>query len=419
VLITADWVVENGRVTAMGRLRDLEGAFGGRERRDFPGCVITPGLVNAHTHLALTALEGVVPPMPFAEWLPRLVKAMASWGPDDFAASATLGAQRALQAGCTVVGDIVYGPESVAAAADHGLGGVFYWELLGIEAEELPATLERLEFPVADGGRCGLRARCGLSPHSVYTAGPRLLQAVREAALELDVPFSIHVAESSAETSLLRSGEGPLAETAGRMARGFTPPGSGSVTYLDRLGALDGATAVHLGQALPTEIPRLAATVRGIVVCPRSNGYLSNALPRVERFLHSGIPVGVGTDSSASNIDLDLMAEVRALHQAEPEIPDRSLLELATAMGAIAIGVEDRFGILEPGAEADLAVFAIGPTEEPETALVRAAGRETVQAVMAGGIWRLLEGALVSPDRRAEAAAAAATERAREALAGA
>lgn len=430
MLICADWVlpisrkpirdgavaIVNGHVAAVGRKRELLGAYEDQECRVFRDSVLMPGLVNAHTHLALTALQGLVPPVAFEQWLPQLVTAMKSWSHDDFAASAAVGAERMLEAGCTVIGDVVYGPESVAAAADNGLGGVYFWELLGIDADELPAVLERAEFPVVGGGRCGMRTRCGLSPHSVYTAGPRLLQAVRETALELDVPFAIHVAESTAETRLLRDGDGPLAGTAARMAKGFKPPGTGSITYLDRLGALDGATAVHLCQCSPTEIPRLAATVRGIVTCPRSNRYLSNPIPRVDRFLRSGVPVGIGTDSVASNYDLDLMADVRCLHDAEPDIPVRTLVEMVTAMGAIAIGVEDRFGILEPGMEGDVAIFKIGRTEEPEAAVVRLAGRETVDAVMASGVWRVLEGKVISPNTDAAAAAAAAAARAAKVL---
>lgn len=429
MLVCADWVlpisrrpirdgavrVDQGRIVAVGKASEFD-TIPGEDVRRFPGCVLMPGLVNAHTHLALTALEGLLPSEDFADWLPEVVASVSDWRHDDYAASASLGAKKCLLAGVTVVGDIVYGPESVAAAYDNGLGGVYYWEVLGVEGDRLPAELERLEFPVLTGGECGPRVRCGLSPHSVYTAGPGLLTAAAEAARELGAPFAIHVAESSAETQLLKNGTGPLAETAQRMAKGFEAPGTGPVTYLDRIGAIDGATAVHLGQALPTEIPRLAATVRGVVTCPRSNQYLHNSTPKVERFLHRGIPVGVGTDSAASNADLDLMSEVRALHAAEPDIPKRTLIEMATAMGAIAIGVEDRFGILEPGMQADLAIFSVGETGDAEAAVIRSAGTATASAVMTAGVWRVLDGKLTAPEAANAAAATTAAKRASRSL---
>lgn len=430
MLITAEWVlpisrppIRNGAVLVegpiireVGRLAEIEGLAPHAERFDFPGCTLMPGLVNAHTHLSLSAMEGLLEPDAFDRWLPRLVAAMHSWDAGDYAASASLGARRCLEAGVTVVGDIAYGPESAAAAADAGVGGVFYWEVLGIEAAGLYARLEEMEFPVASEGRNSDRIRCGLSPHSAYTSGPSLLAAVHEAAVEMGVPVAIHVAESKAETELLTRGTGPLAPTAERMARGFKAPGTGAVAYLDRLGVLDGVTAVHLGQSLPTDIPRLAATSRGIVTCPRSNRFLANHLPRINRMLLSGIPVGIGTDSAASNHDLDLMEDVRRLHEEDPSIPASRLLEIATAMGAVALGVEDRYGVMETGMRADMAVFCTGATSSPEEAVVRTGGRDTLNAVLSDGVWRISDGAHTEQDDALEPAVRLAVAKARAAL---
>lgn len=431
MLITADWVlpvsrrpiadgavyVEHDCIVSVGTVRDLAARYPDSERRDFPGCVLLPGLVNAHTHLALTGLGGLVGAMPFEQWLPRLITALASWGPADYAASATRGAEASLEAGVTVVGDIAYGAESRLAAAEHGVGGVFYLELLGMTAGQLPDALTDAGFPPAAGESCGERVRCGLSPHSTYTVGPELMRAATATARELGVPFAIHIAESDAEMQLLHDGTGPLAGTAERLAVGFEPPHSGAVAYLDRMGALEGATAVHLSHVRPDEIERLAATVRGAVTCPRSNRFLHNPLPPVTELLGSGIPVGVGTDSSASNDDLNLLAEVRVLHEELPELEPRLLIEMVTTMGALALGVEDRYGVLEPGMQADLALFRLGGTSDPETALVAHGGRDTVEAVLAGGTWRVLDGRLVAPDRAAAAVAAESAKRSAAALA--
>lgn len=431
MLVTADWVlpisrppirngaliIEHGQIVEVGRADELAGLDTSGERRDFGACVMLPGLVNAHTHLSLTAMQGLLEPGSFEDWLPQLVVAMQSWSAGDFAASAALGAHRCLEAGVTVVGDIVYGPESSAAASDAGLGGVFYWEVLGVEGPRLYAELERMEYPVVSSGSCGPRMRCGLSPHSAYTSGPGLLHAMHDAAREIGAPVAIHVAESGAEVQLLRDGSGPLAATAARMAKGFDPPGVGPVCYLDRLGVLDGCTAVHLGQMLPTDVPRIAATARGVVTCPRSNRFLANHLPPVSRLRRAGVPIGVGTDSSASNDDLDLLAELRVLQDEDPSLSAHDLLEMATAMGAIALGLEDRFGILETGMQADVAVFDVGPTNDPEADLVRRGGATSLRAVMAGGVWRVLDGAVIRDDRDFSASAHAASVKAREAIA--
>ena len=162
---------------------------------------MTPGLVNAHTHLTLTALRGVVPPMPFAEWLPRLVAAMAPWDIADHEASGVVGAEECLLSGVSVVGDIAYGAAEVASASAAGLGGVYYWELLGLRPEEIDRTLDYLRYPACreDYGR---RVVCGLSPHSPYTS--RTLDCckhVHRKAAELGVPTAIHVAESARRES--------------------------------------------------------------------------------------------------------------------------------------------------------------------------------------------------------------------------
>jgi cytosine/adenosine deaminase-related metal-dependent hydrolase len=292
---------------------------------------------------------------------------------------------------------------------------VYYWELLGLEADQVGATLEYLRYPRSPD-LYGPRVTCGLSPHAPYTSGPGLLRAVHDAARGLGVPTAIHVAESRAEIDLLQDGSGPLAATAARTARGFVAPGSSPVRYLADVGALEGTTAVHLCHLVAEDIALLADQVRGAVTCPRSNRYLHNPAPAVAPLLAAGVRVGVGTDSSASNSDLDLMAEVRAIAAAEPEIGAEQLLALATSGGAQAIGVEDRFGSLAPGLQADLAAFTIAATSDPVSAVVRHAGSSTATAVMSAGIWRVRDGRLSCSDREAAEQAADARERSLQAL---
>ncbi len=431
MLITAQWIlpvsrppirdgavlVHDGHVVAVGPADDIAALDPLAARYDFGECIITPGLVNAHTHLSLTSLNGLVPPGPFHEWLPQLVRGMHAWSADEFAASATLGAYESLRSGVTVVGDIVYERSAAEAIIATGLGGTFYWEVLGIEAPALFGVLEQTGFPAPDDDGCGPRSRCGLSPHATYSSGARLLQLVHGLALETGAPVAIHVAESAAETQLFRDGTGPLAPLAERLAHGFEAPGVTPVAYLDGLGVLDGATAIHLGHATPSDVSRLAATARGTVACPRSNAYLHNPIAPVQDLLDAGIPVGIGTDSSASNHDLDLMADVRALHREQPEVDCDSLLKAVTLMGAIALGVEDRYGVIEKGMQADLAVFRTGPTDDPTTAFVSHAGAQTLEALLVGGSWRALDGSLCEDLTNVEARASAAAQKARDALA--
>jgi cytosine/adenosine deaminase-related metal-dependent hydrolase len=423
VLVSAPWiipvnlepirdgaVITNGdTIVAVGPRSELEGRYPEESRTHFADCVITPGLVNAHTHLTLTALAGVLPSLPFAEWLPRLVAALKPWEIADHEASGVIGAEQCLAAGVTVVGDIAYGAAEVVSASQAGLGGVFYWEVLGIHAPQLGDRLTELRYPETSD-TYGPRVVPGLSPHSPYTSGPQLLQAVRDSALRLGAPVAIHVAESAAEKQLMHEGTGPLSGTAARTAFGFTPPGVSTVSYLNDLGVLDGMTVVHLCELEHGDVELLGASVRGAVVCPRSNRYLHNPPPPIGQLLDAGIAVGIGTDSAASNVDLDLLGELRSVLTAEPRIQHRTLIEMATSRGAEALGVGDRFGALAPGLQADMSVFAVGPTEHPERAIIECGGADSVRAVATGGVWRVLEGSLLSRDHASGARAARARQ---------
>ena len=431
MLVSADWVVPVSRpplrdgavvaigdtIVAVGPRAELEARYPDEERTHFAGGIICPGLVNAHTHLTLTALAGVVPSLPFTEWLPRLVAALKPWEVADHEASGVVGAELSLAAGVTVVGDIAYGAAEVFSASQAGLGGVFYWEVLGLTAEDLPGQLEALRYPSTQDA-FGPRVVPGLSPHSPYTSGPDLLKAVHEQAGRLGAPSAIHVAESSAESELMHHGTGALAGVAGRTAHGFKAPGTSTVAYLANLGVLRGTTVVHACELEQGDVELLSRSARGVATCPRSNRYLHNTPPRISPLLDAGLAVGVGTDSAASNHDLDLLAEVRALRDAEPALSARTLIEIATARGAAAIGVGDRFGSLAPGMQADVAVFDLGVSDDPELALVESGGASTIRAVASGGVWRVLDARLVSHDDAAARRARAAHDAAVEALEG-
>lgn len=430
MLITAEWIlpvssapirdggvlVDGERIVAVGPAADLAEHPLASTRQDFGAAVITPGLVNAHTHLTLTGLAGVIGPQPFTDWLRHIVVALRSWDVADHEASGIVGAEQCLKAGVTVVGDIAYGAAEVEMAAKAGLGGVFYWELLGMMPEDIDGQLEYLRYP-KEAGAFGPRVICGLSPHSPYTSGPDLLRAVHDRARELGVPFALHVSESDAENELLRYGDGPLAGVASRTAFGFAPTGTSTTAYLSSLGILGGMTAIHLCYADENDLSIMRTSVSGLVTCPRSNAYLANPVPSARDLIWTGLAVGVGTDSAASNTDLDLMEEVRMIRDAEPRLRSEELLRTATLSGAAAIGVAESFGSLEPGKFADLAIFDIAGGDDPEQAVVDLAGAKTVRSVMSSGVWRVSEGELLNPDLEAAERTDSARERSLAALA--
>jgi cytosine/adenosine deaminase-related metal-dependent hydrolase len=412
-------LVRGNLIAAIGdadELADSLDAAGGAEQRHLEGCILAPGLVNAHTHLGLTAARGLLGPAPFTEWMPRLVAAMRAWEPADYAASALMGARECLEAGVTVVGDIVYDVSTIHSVAELGLGGTFFFEVLGVESFDLQRRLDEVGFSSA-GPTEQPRLRLGISPHAVYSSNAALIAEAFAFARRQRVPFAMHLSESPAEIELVRAGTGPLRAVADRVAPGFEAhPGMSPVAYLDSLGVLPGITAIHLSQAVPSDITRLAATARGVVTCPRSNDWLATGSAPVAHMLEAGLPVGVGTDSLASNSDLDLMREIRTLQARMPQAPAHSFIAMATAHGALALGLETRFGVLEPGMQADVVAFRVEGMRDPEQALLHAAGAETVDAVMTAGEWRVENGRLLADTSAAEARLADAAARAREAL---
>lgn len=404
MLITADWVLpvespplRNGavhvradKIAEIGPAERFADSHSG-SRVDLPGCILAPGLINAHTHLSLTALEGAFPPRPFVEWLAHMARVNSLMTADDHAVSAALGVLRCLHSGITAVGDIAYGPEAPATAADMGLGGVFFWEVLGISAEKLHETLRKAEFPLDSKAACAGRVRCGLSPHSPYACGPGLLRAMASYARENAFPLAVHVAESAAEVRAVSTGEGPLAAVAKRLAPDFEPAGMGPVAYLAALGVLDDAVAVHCVHLSAGEAHTLARTARGAVLCPRSNAYLHNGSPPAQALRRAKVTIALGTDSAASNQSIDLCAEARAVRDLDPRLSAADSLRMMTLDGARVLGIDGRFGSIAPGKQADLVAVRVQGGETPEEAFVGCTAA-SVDSVMSGGTWRIRDG---------------------------
>lgn len=430
MIVTADWVLPvsgpalrggavltdgAGRIAEVAQLADIVSRHPAEHLERFDGCVIIPGLVNAHTHLSLTVLGGLVEPMPMRPFLARVTSAIEALSEADFEASAALGALECLRNGVTCVGDIAYGPQPAAACADLGLAGIFYIEVLGTTEHELEDLLDRRGFPREPGSCAHGRVRCGLSPHTPYTVGPGALLVSVAIAHHSGASLAVHLAESPAEQELMLYGTGPLSAVAERLAHGFETPRSGSVAYLESFDILDQVLAIHCANLEPGDPVRLAAA-RGVALCPRSNAYLFNGEPPVTALREAGVRLALGTDSAASNWDLDLFEEARALWKLDPTTSAARLLEMVTVDGARALGMDDVVGSLAPGLDADLTVLRVGGTETPEETVIAAGGRGRVVAVMARGSWRVREGRSVEDTSVIERAAAVAHVKAADAI---
>lgn len=385
MLLEADWVlpiagpplanggvvIEGGRILEVGPAAELREGRPAEQTRAFPGCVLMPGLVNAHSHLEYSAFQHFSKSRGFGEWMLRLIRARRRLTPEDYAVSALWGAFDCARAGTTCIADTSFeGWTSARAAREAGLRARIYLEVFGLDDAKLPRVIEQL-----DGRLAGLREECssvmepGISPHAPYTVSWRLYRELARFGKREGYRLATHVAESEAEVELLRDGTGPiaLAHKAAKLWTGvrWQPPGVSPVAHLASAGALSPDTlAVHAIQVDGADIEVLAQTGAPVVHCPRSNILLQCGRAPVVRMREAGVLVALGTDSLASNDSLDMFAEMRAAIQLsrEPEADGSStepltpgdVLRMSTIDSARALGLQTEIGTLEAGKAADI-----------------------------------------------------------------
>lgn len=362
------WVaIDRGRIAATGRagaslpLRDDAPLI------DLDRHAVLPALANAHTHLELSWLAGLIAPAPrFTAWVPSMLRRRAEMPDRDTVLAAVEQAiAEAWRSGTGLVGDISNSLITVPPLRQSGLDGVVFHEVLRLAAggadDVLDAALKLQEA-------CGTSDRfpVALAPHAPYSVSPRLFQGLRAAQARTPfLPSSVHVAESPEEIELLESGQGPwraLLEQLGAWDPEWVAPETSPVRYLDRMRVVDARTlAVHAVHCTDDDLALLRERGATVVACPRSNRFVGAGDPPVARFYASGVAVAIGTDSLASNEDLNLFSELECLRRLAPSVPAASLVESATIVGARALGFDASMGTIEPGKQARLIAVSLPP----------------------------------------------------------
>jgi cytosine/adenosine deaminase-related metal-dependent hydrolase len=361
------WVdILDGRISGLGQGSgdDADG-----DERDLGHVALMPGLVNAHTHLELSYLEGAVPPASrFTDWI-REVMASRRAQPDPLAPPIVDAARAAIAAlhasGAAAVGDISNTLVTVPLLNDAPLAAAVFLEVLRFRASEAEAAFAAAVRRV-DGVVPASHVRIWPAPHAPYSVSPRLFAAIgRWLSDDPIARTSVHLAESVQETELLQHGDGPfrdLLQDVGAWDAEWMPPGCGSVEYLERLHFLGPRTlAVHGVQMDTADLARLARSGATLVTCPRSNRHVGVGDPPIARFYESAVPVAIGTDSLASAPDLGVFAEVAAMRALAPALPASRLLDSATLVGARALGCAGRLGSIEIDKNAALIAVEVPP----------------------------------------------------------
>ena len=374
--------------------------------RDCGNSAIIPGLVNAHSHLELTAMRGFLEheETDFFACLNKLTTARREqMTADDLYVSAAWGACEAVRSGVTCVADASDSAgESMSALRDVGLRGIVFQESFGPDPRLAQENFEKLKTKVARlRERETALVKCGVSPHAPYTVCAPQLGMISQFAVEENLPLMMHAAETRMEVSLIREGRGPFAEGLRNRGIEWRAPGVSPIQYLNVHGVLDArpllAHCVHLDEA---DIETLKQTETRVAHCPKSNAKLGHGMAPFERLLDQGIDIGLGSDSVASNNTCDLLEEARfALLMArstsggdnQPQsLSAQKGLETITVAGARALGLKGQTGELREGLQADFAVVSLDGTQQvpfydPATTLIfSSSGRDVQLTVVAG-----------------------------------
>jgi 5-methylthioadenosine/S-adenosylhomocysteine deaminase len=378
--------------------------------------LLTPGLVNAHTHLDLTVLRGLLHGESFFSWIRSVVAARDELTPDETLDSARAGILEGLLAGVTTFADTAPGPAGFDAMRDMAVRGIAYLEVFGPDPAQCDAALADLRNRVAAlrPGETPL-VRVGVSPHAPYSVSDALYAATADFARREGLPLATHVAESDAELSFVAAGTGPFAELLGKRRIAVAPRGRTPVAMLERAGVLAAnALLIHCVCCDAGDVAAIARSGAAVVTCPNSNRYFEHGAAPAREFVAAGVRLGVGSDSMASNTRMDLLAEARAA-MGEAAAGRREQWELATIGGARALGLGDAIGTLEPGKQADLAAFAIPPdAAQGRGAVPVLAPASQAQLVVVAGAERVCAGRLAGDAAGIAARAGAITARLRE-----
>lgn len=351
-----------------------------------PQHALLPGLVNAHTHAAMSLLKGLADDLPLMEWLQdHIWPAERQWANQQFVYEGSkLAIAEMLRSGTTCFNDMYFfAEETVKAVQEAGIRaslGMILVDFPTAYANDVDAYLQRglaLYEQVKDDPLISL---C-FAPHAPYTVSDQPLLRLQQLAETLNIPIHMHVHE-----------------TAHEVAQAFTLNQERPLARLERLGLLDRRfLAVHMTQLTASEIALLAYKQVQIIHCPESNLKLASGFCPVAQLLAAGVNVALGTDSNASNNDLDMFGEMRttallakAVAQDASAVSAHQVLRMATINGAKALGLEQQIGSIEIGKSADLITINLGglesqPMYDPVSHLVYCTTREQVTQVWVAG----------------------------------
>jgi 5-methylthioadenosine/S-adenosylhomocysteine deaminase len=393
-------VIHGGRIHDILPSEQARTKYRAEHAYELPGQALIPGLINAHTHAAMSLLRGLADDLPLMTWLNEHIwPAEGKWVGTEFVHDGSqLAIAEMLLGGTTCFNDMYFFPDVTARAADaagiRAVVGLIAIDFPSAWAADGDAYLHK-GLEVHDQFRGNRLIRTAFAPHAPYSVADRLLERVRVFADELDIPIHIHLHESNDE-----------------ILQGLQQYGNRPMQRLQELGLLSPALlAVHMTHLAAGEIEQFALGGGHVVHCPESNLKLASGFCPVRDLLRAGVNVALGTDGAASNNDLDMFSEMRTaallakgVAADASAVPAARALSMATIHGARALGLGDEIGSLEIGKSADLVAVDLNslhsqPVYHPISQLIYACSREQVRHVWVAGRQVINEGQLTTLDR--------------------
>ncbi len=374
-------VIEGNKIVDFGVRDEIDSKYKEIEKRfDLKNALIMPGFVNAHTHLELSNLK-FKKAENFQDWLWKIVKQRDKFIRGKFANIKFLRflqerrfknavkrrIDEIINSGTIAIGDVSNTAKLITLLLRVPLKVQIFIELIafredrGKEFFDVVKDLIENINNVVKGYSLEKVFKVSMSPHAPYSVSQGLFKLIK--SFNGSSKTSVHLAEPVEEVEFLKQGMGFFRDfliQRNVFDPDWIPPGVSPVKYLEQIDFLDENTlAVHCVNVDDEDIEILSQRGVSVCTCPRSNFFLKVGKAPVRKFLDNGINVCIGTDSVASNHDLNILHELRFAREFYPDVSDVELIKMATINGAVALGFGDSCGSIEKGKDADLIYFVI------------------------------------------------------------
>jgi 5-methylthioadenosine/S-adenosylhomocysteine deaminase len=381
-------VIKGDTIIAVGKAEEIEKSFSGRRIIDAQNCVVMPGLINSHTHAAMTCFRGLADDLELMDWLNNYIfpaeaknvnEELVYWG-------SLLACAEMIKSGTTTFCDMyIFEDETAKAAKEAGIRCLLGEVLFDFPSPNVKTPEEGIEYTriLIEKWESDPLVNIVVEPHALYTCSPSLLKAAKALADRYSVPLATHLLENRGEVEQLRD-----------------KLGKRPTDFLREIGLLDERFfAFHCVCMDEDDIRIFKDHGSKVVYNPESNMKLASGSAPVSNMIKSGVVVGLGTDGCASNNNLDMIQEMDTAAKLEKVVSldptlmsAKTVMRMATCEGAKVLGMDSRIGFFGPGMKADVIIIDLNkphltPIYDEYSALVYSAnGSDVTTSIINGKI---------------------------------